>query len=125
MRSTFGRARVTQTVRPCASSGGILSVGDERQAGLAPALEAVLQAVGRHAGVPQPGGDALAQLGALLADHDGGMAVEFVRPVRGFGVGAAHRAGNQLGIGAEVLVGADIERGQGNAACRSGARAYR
>ncbi len=125
MRSTLGRARVTQTVRPCGSSGRHLVGGDQRQAGVAPAFEAVFQAVGRHAGVAQPGGDALAQLGAFLADHDGGMAVELVRPGRGFGVGAAHRAGNRAGDGCRSLRRCERRAGQGNAACRSGARAYR
>ncbi len=70
MRSILGRARVTQTVRPCASRGGSFAAGHQRQAGLRPGLEAALEAVGRHAGVAEPGGDALAELQALLADDD-------------------------------------------------------
>ena len=34
MRSTFGRARVTQTVRPCLSSAGILAVGTNGRSAL-------------------------------------------------------------------------------------------
>ena len=66
---------------------------DQRQAGLAPGLEAALQAVGRHAGVPQPGGDALAELDALLADRRwrSGRRIRAPSPARRRGGGAASR----------------------------------
>ena len=49
MRSIFGRARVTQTVRPCASRGGSFAVRHQRQLGGAPGLEAALERFGRDA----------------------------------------------------------------------------
>ena len=83
-----------------------------RQVGLAPALEAVFEPVRRNAGVAQPGGDALAELRSALADHNGGAAGEFRCPSRRIGMAAAHGAGNEPGIGAEVLVGANVDQGR-------------
>ena len=71
MRSTFGRARVTQTVRPSASRGRNAVGGDQRQTRLRPGQEPAFQHVGFAASVAQPGGNPLAELLALLADDDG------------------------------------------------------
>ena len=59
MRSIFGRARVTQTVRPCASRGGSFDGGTSGSFAVLPALEAAFERLGGNAGVPQPGGGAL------------------------------------------------------------------
>ena len=48
MRSILGRARVTQTVRPCASRGGSFAGRHERQARPAPGLEAAFEHFGRR-----------------------------------------------------------------------------
>ena len=97
MRSIFGRARVTQTVRPRPSRAGSLAARNERQAGLRPGLEAARQRLGRHALVPEPGGDALAQLLSALADDDRGAARELRRPVRRRGVARAARRRGSAG----------------------------
>ena len=65
MRSIFGRARVTQTVRPCGSRGGSLACRHERQAALRPGVEAAVENFGGSPGVAQPGRNALAELQAL------------------------------------------------------------
>jgi hypothetical protein len=82
---------------------------DERLAGGAPGLEAALQRLGVDAGVPEPGGRALAQLQALLADDDGGLAAVFVLPgVRACEVAPAG-AGLEARVGGPVLVGTYID----------------
>ena len=71
MRSIFGRARVTQTVRPSASRGGSAASRHQRQAGRGPGRMPALEDLGRGAGMAQPRRDALAELAAVLADrHD-------------------------------------------------------
>ena len=111
MRSTFGRARVTQTVRPCLSSGGILAVGTSGKLGLAPTFEAVLEPVRRHAGMAQPGRHALAELGAFLADHDRGAAARIPVPnPDGSACGRRIELGISRGIGVEILLGPDIDQ---------------
>jgi hypothetical protein len=60
--------------------------------------------------VAQPSGNPLAELGALLADHDGGATGEFVGPVRRRRIGAAHGARDQPRIGVEILLGSHIEK---------------
>ena len=110
MRSTFGRDRVTQTVRPCRSSSRHARGRNERQARLLPANEAVFQGIGGNATVPQPGRDALAELFALLADDDGRSSGELAGPVRDVAMRTARRAGNQSGVRFEVFVGADVDQ---------------
>ena len=82
MRSIFGRARVTQTVRPASSRGGIFSVFTSGAPCLAPGFKAAFERLGARALVAQPGGDALAELQALLADDDDALAGEVGGPVR-------------------------------------------
>ena len=58
MRSIFGRARVTQTVRPAASRGGSTACGHQRQPGRGPGGMAALERLGlrrrRAAARPRP-----------------------------------------------------------------------
>ena len=75
MRSIFGRSRVTQTVRPAASRGGRRSAAPSAVPGVGPGQRSrPRSALGRGAGLAQPGGGALAELQALLADDDRGAA---------------------------------------------------
>ena len=50
------------------------AIGHQRQAGRRPGLEAALEHLGRHAVVPQPGGDALAELQRRFWQIDDGRA---------------------------------------------------
>ena len=80
MRSIFGRARVTQTVRPCVIPCRHM-VGPHQQAlAFDPGLEAAFEVFGARTGVAQPGGDALAQFLPALADHDDEAAGIFAGP---------------------------------------------
>ena len=110
MRSIFGpRARHPDGAAPRVARRQ-LGGGHQRQAGLRPGLEAALERLGRHALVPQPGGDALAELLPLLADDDGGAAREARRPMpapsRGRG---ATEPGIRRGSAAKSSVGADVD----------------
>ena len=109
MRSTFGRDRVTHTVRPCRSSLRHARGRNERQAGLLPPDEAIFEGIGGNAAVPQPRRDAFAELFALLANDDGRTPGEFAGPVRDVAMRTARRAGNQSRVGLEVFVGADVD----------------
>ena len=112
MRSIFGRARVTQTVRPCRVARRQLGGRDERQAGFAPASMPPSSAIGGDARMAEPGRDALAELQALLADDDGGAAGEVLPPsADGSAWERRHEPGMQPRIGGEILVGADIDEG--------------
>src|SRR5829696_8496824 len=72
-----------------------------------------LERVRRHAGVPEPSGDALAELQPLLADDDGGAACgEFGRPFGDVAVRAPHRARHEARVAGEVLLGADVDEGR-------------
>ena len=82
---------------------------DQRQAGLGPGEEPAFEHVGLAAGVTEPGGDALAELQALLADDDRRPAGKRRSPRRHGGEGPSHRAGNEPRVGGEVLVGADVD----------------
>ena len=114
MRSTLGRARVTQTVRPCASRGGSLASGTMGSPAVAQPSAPPSSDFGRDAVVPQPGGDALAELQPLLADHDRG------RPAPANS--AAHSAtcrkerrtapGIRRGSAGEILVRPDVDEGR-------------
>ena len=92
MRSIFGRARVTQTVRPCASRGGSLDFRHERQLA-APGVEAALERLGGDADVPQPGGDAVGELLTAMADDYDRATCEFPPPIGGLSIVTSHRAG--------------------------------
>jgi hypothetical protein len=82
MRSIFGRARVTHTVRPFSSREGKLVGADEHFSRLAPSLEAAFERLRLDALVAHPGGNALAQLQALLAHDDHAFTGIFGRPDR-------------------------------------------
>jgi hypothetical protein len=62
----------------------------------------------------QPSGDALAELEALLADHDSRTAAygKLLRPIRNVGMRAADSAGNQARVAGEVLVRANVDEGR-------------
>ena len=68
MRSTLGRARVTQTVRPLRVARRQLARVDQRQLCSLPALEPALQRLGLDAELPQPGRRALREFCAALAE---------------------------------------------------------
>ena len=112
MRSIFGRARVTQTVRPCASRGGQFFGRHQRQLCGLPALKAAFQRFGRNIEMPQPGRGALRELLAAQADDDGRAAGKFLAPVGGFLVAAPDGAGNQPLVGGEILVGPNVDQGR-------------
>jgi hypothetical protein len=57
----------------------------------------------------EPGGHALAELEALLADDDGRLADELLGPIGRPGPWAADGARDQARVGGEVLVGLDID----------------
>ena len=84
MRSIFGRARVTQTVRPCASRGGSLDAGTSGslaafQPSKPPSSVSASTSTWRsQAAVPS------ASFCAAQADDDGRAAGEFLAPVGGF-----------------------------------------
>src|SRR3546814_2612669 len=54
-------------------------------------------------------GDALAQLLALLADHNRRASGELGGPVRDSAELTPHRAGNPTRVGSKILVGSDID----------------
>ena len=76
-----------------------LRLGHHRQVGGRPAERAAVKRLRRHALVTQPGGDALAELESLLADHDGGAAAELGRPLGHGSVRAPDRARDQARVG--------------------------
>ena len=125
MRSIFGRARVTQTVRPSRSRFGSFACGTSGSFACSPGLEAAFEHFGRRAGLPQPGGRAFAELQAPLADDDRlTPAIARAHSAEAF-VRAARRAGNKARIGGKVLVGADVDEHRRVRACRSGATVFR
>ena len=71
MRSIFGRARVTQTVRPFASRAGSFVRRHQRQLCRLPAFETAFERLGLDVEMPQPGGGALREFLAAQADDDG------------------------------------------------------
>ncbi len=74
MRSIFGRARVTQTVRPCVITVRHMIGAHQQAACLHPGFETPFEAFGARAGVAQPGCDTLAEFLPALADDDDGLA---------------------------------------------------
>ena len=113
MRSIFGRARVTQTVRPCASRGGSFAAGTS---GSLAAFQPSKPPSSASAATPACRSQAAApcaELLAALADDDGRAAGEFLAPVGGVLMAAPDRAGNQPRIGGKILVGADVDQGRG------------
>ena len=84
--------------------------GDQRQTRLRPGEEPAFEHVGLAAGVAKPGGDALAELLALLADDDcAARRASSGAHAATRGKGPADRAGDEPRIGGKVLVGADID----------------
>ena len=81
MRSIFGRARVTQTVRPCASRAGSFARRHQRQFCGFPAFKTALEHFGRYVLMPEPRPRCLRELLAALADDDGGLPRELVAPI--------------------------------------------
>ena len=108
-RSIFGRARVTQTVRPCLSALRHM-VGPHQQAfACNPGLEAAFEIFGARAGVAQPGGDALAQFLSALADDDDGPAGIFVGPGGDGAMIAPNACRQHARVGGVVIVDAHID----------------
>ncbi len=103
MRSTFGLARVTQTVRPRSSRFGRFFGVDKEPAGISPGLEAAFERLGRHAFMPEPGCRALAELQAFLADDDDGLADEVGCPEGHGGMISRRRARQGARVGLDVL----------------------
>jgi len=60
--------------------------------------------------VAQPRGGAFAELLSLVADHHHGLAGETSRPGLDIAVGASARAGDEMGVGREIVVDADIDQ---------------
>jgi hypothetical protein len=83
--------------------------GNDGEPGPGPALDAALQRVGRGTRVAEPGRHALAEFQPLLADHHDGAAGKLSGPVRGVGIGAAHRTGDEAWRGGKILVAADVD----------------
>ena len=122
IRSIFGRARVTQTVRPC----GI----PRRKLGLrAPSAGRPRPTRARRPRASPPGCPQWRSQAATpwlsfspfwqmtTAERPG----ELRRPVGDRAEGAADRARDQARVGGEVLVGLDIDEGRAIGPCRSGA----
>ena len=109
MRSILGRSRVTHKGSPLLVRLRQPCLWHERQLGRLPRLEAALEGISRGTFMAQPGGDAMAELFAALAEHDDRAATEFLRPLRHLRVGTAQRGGKQPGIGLEIIVDADID----------------
>ena len=113
MRSIFGRARVTQTVRPCASRVGQFLRRHQRQLGGLPAFKAALQRFGCDVEMPSqaavPSASFWPRRQTTMAERP-----ENSRPQSAASLMAApDRAGNQPGIGGKILVGADVDQGRG------------
>ena len=97
MRSTFGRARVTHTVRPFSSRGGSLSVRTSSSPAFFQASKPPSERLRVDALVAQPGGRAFAQLLAALANDDDASCRVVLRPSSDGAVVAAQRAGSNRG----------------------------
>jgi hypothetical protein len=81
-----------------------------------------IEGFGGDAVLAQPGGDALAELLAVLADHDGGLPGKLICPVGDGVIGAAPRSGDQPGIADKILIETDIKQsrrgGRADQACK-------
>ena len=114
MRSIFGRARVTQTVRPLRIARRQFCRRHQRQLGGLPALKTVFQRFGRGVELSQPGRGALGELRAAHGRPRWPSGPKIPRPSRRRPGGFACTApGNQPGIGGEILFGADVDQGRG------------
>ena len=109
MRSILGRARVTQTVRPRLSRGGSLASGTSGR-------PACRQASNPPASTPPATPSCRSQAATPSLSFCprwqttiAGAAREFRGPCRWQAMRPAHRAGDQAGIGREILLGADID----------------
>ena len=127
MRSIFGRARVTQTVRPRAVARRQLAGRHHRSA---PGRPALLPPSSCSAATPEARserGDALAELRPSgPADRRPPAARRKAgRPAGGVAPRTPDRAGNQAGIGGEILIGPHDRGERDISACRSGARVCR
>ena len=109
MRSIFGRERVTQTVRPRrgAAACSAPSAGRPR-----PGCDAALEGIGRHALVAKPGRRPLAELQPVAGRSRSRSGRRTPEPTRTACRRPPHRAGNQPGIGGEILIEADIDQGR-------------
>ena len=108
MRSTFGRARVTQTVRPWRRAAAAY-----RRAASA-ALPRTKprtrpQGLGREAFVPQPRSDPLTELPALSANGNSLLARVTSRPRCRIFRGSPDGAWDQPRIGGKILVGPHVD----------------
>jgi hypothetical protein len=83
-----------------------------------PADVATFEDLGGDIAAPQPGRGALAELLALVADHDHRFARQARRPILNVEVRAAHGTRDQSRVGREVLVDAYVDER------RRGRRAY-
>jgi len=83
--------------------------GDEQRAGRAPRLDAAVERLGLDPELPQPRGDALAQALSVLAHHHDVATLVAARPRLDRRRVAADRAGDDAGIGVEVLGAANVD----------------
>ena len=82
---------------------------DQQLAGLLPGFETAFEGLRFDAAVAQPGGRALAELLALLADNDDGFAPVVLRPFLVDAVVAAHGARHQARVAAVIVIDAHID----------------
>ena len=110
MRSIFGRDRVTQSVAPSASRGGMRSSGTSGSPAARQAAWPPSRISAPAPGAAQPGRDALAPGVTLGAEDDRRPAGEGRRPVGDGLRRPAARAGNQPRVGGGVLVGPHVDQ---------------
>jgi hypothetical protein len=109
MRSTLGRDRVTQTVRPSASRAGISATGTSGSPASRHASKPPSRFSAGVPGVPEPRGGAFAELLAPLTNHDGGPAPNAVDHAADSSRKAPEGTRHEAGIGVEILLGADVD----------------
>jgi len=88
---------------------GNLAVRHRRMVRFLPGDMATFEAFGSDVATTEPRRRALAELLALVTDHDDGLARQAGRPILGIEMRAPHGAGNQVRVGRKVLVDADID----------------
>jgi hypothetical protein len=85
-----------------------LACGHERQVASYPSRKTIFEDFGRTSGLAQQRRDALAELAAVVTDHDDRSAAKLRRPIVYGIVRAANRAGDEPRIGRKIIVGPHV-----------------